>query len=49
MLVVKDKGKGGEVSNFGPIPCLHVPLMWKLFAGVLANTIEVQKGCRRNS
>lgn len=37
MLVVKDKEKGGDVSNFKPITCL--PLIWKLFIGVLADTI----------
>ena len=57
VLVLKDKGKEGEVSNFRPITCLS--LMWKLFKGVLTDTIyehlerksllpEEQKGCRRN-
>lgn len=58
VLVVKDKGKGGDVANFRPTTCL--PLMWKLFTGVLADTTyehlerksllpEEQNGCRRNS
>ena len=58
MLVVNDKGKGGDVANFRPITCL--PLMGKLCKRVLADTTyqhldrkslspEEQKGCRRNS
>ena len=58
VLVVKDKGNGGDVANFRPTTCL--PLMWKLFTGVLADTTykhlerksllpEEQSGCRRNS
>ena len=40
MLVVKHKGKGGELSHFRPIACLCVPLMRKLFtAGMLVDTI----------
>ena len=40
MLVVKHKGKGGELSHFRPIACLRVPLMRKLFtAGMLVDTI----------
>ena len=46
VLVVKVKGKGGDVSNFRPITCL--PLMWKLFTGMLGSLPEEQKGCRRN-
>ena len=36
VLVVKNKGKGGDVANVRPITCL--PLMWKLVTGVLADT-----------
>ena len=40
VLVVKHKGKEGELSHFRPITCLRVPLMWKLFtAGMLVDTI----------
>ena len=41
VLVVKDKGKGGELSHFRPITyLLCVPLMRKLFtAGMLVDTI----------
>ena len=48
----------GRNENFRPITCL--PLMWKLFTGILGNEIydhlegksllpEEQKGCRRKS
>ena len=37
VLVVKDKEKGGDLSNFRPITCR--PLMWKLFTGVLADNL----------
>ena len=58
VLLMKDKLKGGEVSNYRPITCL--PLMWKLFTGVMSDEIyehleankalpDEQKGCRRNS
>ena len=46
VLVVKVKGKGGDVSNFRPIT--YLPLMWKLFTGMLGSLPEEQKGCRRN-
>jgi hypothetical protein len=57
-LIQKDPKKGNEVSNFRPITCL--PLMWKLFTGIMANSIYShldqsdlfpveQKGCRRNT
>ena len=57
-LILKDKTKGNLVSNFRPITCL--PVMWKLFTGMLAEEIyehldlenllpDEQKGCRRNS
>ena len=39
-MVVKHKGKGGELSHFRPIAYLSVLLMWKLFtAGMLVDTI----------
>ena len=54
----KDKSKGNVASNYIPITCL--PLMWKLFTGVVADQInayvdqeklvpEEQKGCRKGS
>ena len=54
----KDKSKGNVASNYRPITCL--PLMWKLWTGVIANQIyahldqekllpEEQKGCRKGS
>ena len=54
VLVVKDKGKGGEVPNFAPITCLHVPLMWKLFTAVIVtrhnsmNILNERVYCPRN-
>ena len=58
VLLLKEKSKGNEESNYGPITCL--PLMWKLITGIAADEIynhleendllpEEQKGCRRNS
>ena len=58
VLLQKDKSKGNIASNFRPITCL--PLMWKLFSGVIADQIygdldqqkllpEEQKGCRKRS
>ena len=58
VLLLKDKSKGNEVSNYRPITCL--PLMKKLITGIAADEIynhleendllpEEQKGCRRNS
>ena len=58
VLLLKDKSKGNEVSNYRPITCL--PLIWKLITGIVADEIynhleendllpEEQKGCRRNS
>ena len=58
VLVVKDKGKRGDVANIRPITCL--PLMWKLFTRLLADTTYEhlerksllpgeQRGRRRNS
>ena len=58
VLLLKDKSKGNEVSNYRPITCL--PHMWKLITGIATDEIynhleendllpEEQKGCRRNS
>ena len=57
-LIVKDRSKGKDVTNFRPITCL--PLLWKLLTGMLAEEIyqhlekqellpEEQKGCRKKS
>ena len=57
-LLLKDKSKGNEVSNYRPITCL--PTMWNLLIGIIAHEIynhleendflqEEQKDCRRNS
>ena len=56
--LLQDKSKGNVASNCGPIP--YLPLMWKLFTGVIADQIyahldqetlspEEQKGCRKDS
>ena len=58
LLIQKDKSKGNEASNYGPITCL--PLTWKLLTGIIADEIygflenegillDDQKGCRRKS
>ena len=58
VLIIKEKAKGNDVSNYRPITCL--PLMWKLFTGILSDELynhlesegllpEEQKGCRRKS
>ena len=58
VLIMKDPQRGSEVSNYRPITCL--PLLWKLFTGLLSDEIYrylelrqllpiEQKGCRRNS
>ena len=58
VLLLKYKSKGNEVSNYRPTT--HLPLMWKLLAGIIADEIynhlednyllpEKQKGCHRNS
>ena len=58
VLLLKDKSKGNEVSNYRPITCL--PLMWKLLTSIVADEIynhlvetdllsEEQKGYCRNS
>ena len=57
-LLLKDKSKENKVRNYRPITCL--PLMWKLYTGIIADEIynhleendllpEEQKRCRRNS
>ena len=57
VLLLKDKSKRNEVSNYRPIICL--PLMWKLITDIVADEIcnhreennilpEKQKGCCRN-
>ena len=56
LLCVKDVSKGTAVDNFRPITCL--PLLWKLFSGVISEDIynhlidrnifpEEQKGCKK--
>ena len=58
LLCVKDANLGNSVENFRPITCL--PLMWKLFSGLLAEKMynhlqtekllpDEQKGCRKGS
>ena len=58
VLIQKDKDKGRDVSNYGPITCL--PLMWKSLTGIIADQVhnyldtnnllpEEQKGCRKRS
>ena len=58
ILCPKDPTIGNAVENFRPITCL--PLMWKLFSGVLSEKIydhleaeqlfpEEQKGCLKGS
>ena len=37
VLLLKDKSKGNEVTNYRPIICL--PLMWKLITGIVADEI----------
>ena len=57
-LLQKDKSKGNVASSYRPITCL--PLMWKLWTGVISDQIyahwdqekllpEEQKGCREGS
>ena len=58
-LIMKDRDKGPIVSNYRPITCL--PLLWKVFTGVISNA-EIyshpersnflppeQNGCKRKS
>lgn len=58
LLCVKDADLGNTVENFRPITCL--PLMWKLFSGLLAEKMymhlqtegllpDEKKGCRKGS
>ena len=58
VLILKEKSKQNEASNYRPITCL--PLTWKLLTGIIADEIyvflenegllpEEQKGCRRKS
>ena len=58
VLIQKDNEKGNVVNNYRPITCL--PIMWKLFTGILAEEMYnhpekeqllpmEQKGCRRKS
>ena len=58
VLINKDREKGSVASNYRPITCL--PLMWKLFTGVISDEIytyleekkilpEEQKGCRKGT
>ena len=57
-LLQKDKSKYNIASNYRPITCL--PLLWKLFSGVIEDQIyghldqqkllpEEEKGCRKRS
>ena len=54
-LILKDKKKGNETSNFRPLP-----IMWKVFTRILAEQVyghierekllpDEQNGCRRKS
>ena len=58
VLLLKDKSKGNEMSNYRPITCLQ--LTWKLLTATVADGIcnhleendlllEEQKGCLRNT
>ena len=58
ILLLKDKSKGTEVSNYRPITCLA--LLWKLLTCIVAHDAythleknnllpKEQKSCRRNS
>ena len=57
VVLLKDKSKGNEVSNYRPIT--YLSLMWKLLTAIVADEIynhledndlllEEQKGCHRN-
>ena len=57
-LCLKDPGKGNAVDNYRPILCL--PLMWKLMAGTIAESVYIffivndkqpveHKGCKKES
>lgn len=56
VLIIKDKTKGNEVTNYRPISCLLV--MWRLFTRIILEEIyqhqdisgllpEEQKGCKK--
>ena len=58
VLIMKDREKSNDVTNFRPITCL--PLMWKIFTGIISDELyyhveserllpEEQKGCQRKS
>ena len=58
ILIIKDKTKRNEVTNYRPITCLSV--MWKLFTSIISEEIyqhldkngllpEEQKGCKKRS
>ena len=58
ILIMKDREKSNDVTNFRPITCL--PLMWKIFTGIISDELyyhveserllpEEQKGCQRKS
>ena len=58
VLIMKDKSKGGKVTNYRPITCLSI--LWKLFTSIFSDSIYQhldqnellpveQKGCRKNS
>ena len=58
VLCMKDLGKSNAVDNYRPISCL--PVMWKVFCGMLAEEIyehlegknlfpHEQKGCKKKS
>ena len=57
VLIIKDKEKGADVTNFRPITCL--PVMWKLLTGIIEEEMyeylqrkdilpNEQSGCRKN-
>ena len=57
-LLMKDKSKGAEVTNYRPIACLN--LLWKILTGIFADKVYThlddndilpleQKGCRKKS
>ena len=58
VLIMKEKEKGADVTNYRPITCL--PLMWKVLTGIIGDAMyeyldnekllpEEQKGCRKKS
>ena len=50
VLIMKDKEKTDDLTNFRPIICL--PLMWNIFTGILNHlllpSIKVRNYCQRN-